>query len=731
MSEHTAARQTAMTGDGLAAAPVRAIAAAEGDSLGVLSADGAASESDKRWYAEARLGLFLHWGMLTGEHEQDPFGPQMRYPYRTTAQFEAAAAAAGWRAERWIDEAKRLGATYVTIAAFHCELGYLKLWPSRIPGSPHTQRDFLAELLAAAAAEDIRIVVYINRDPKHASHDGIDWLDREAYRAHTGDPEADIASREGYLAYSLEVMEELIDGYPAIAGFWFDGYHEPQEAQQVFARLHARRPELVLINNNFGLGPVPDEDAMGLEDFGKRCEPEYDPTSGCWIEAGRHEYAFKVKWDWIYVGEGRPEWKNYALNYEAVPDNQTVLKRIVTVLANDWRANLGYGPRIGGEFPPLLREFTAHVADFWSWAATSLLHGAIGGGRGSGGFPPGYWSDGAYGVTTMRPDGQTHDLHVLTAPSGRRLAVPDAGYTVLSACDLRTGESIPYRQRAGLLELEPLSWDATETIGDTVIRLTTASQRRIVPHGPVTAAPDVVRALQASAAEHAAGSWLTVEAAPEGEREERAGMSGADSDRTDERIGEAEVNGAAQLEQGEPGEEDRLSALYEGVPSAARCDGETAWPCRLTIPLTERAVVEGLALLQPERGAVVDGGYAAPPGERIRRCAVYAWIADAPTAGALEESSMTAGAGETAEIAMPTRPGQSGEPVGASGPAGGWRLLCETTLRNQRGQQVLLLPAVETDALLLELRDNYSGTNRIGLRELLVLGRAGDAAAHS
>lgn len=669
----------------------------KGDGFAAVSAVHRAEAVGKDWYAEARLGLFLHWGMLTGEHEQDPFGPHMRYPYRTTAHFEAAVAAADWRAERWIDEAKRLGATYVTIAAFHCELGYLKIWPSRIPGSPHTERDYLAELLTAAAAEAIRIVVYINRDPKHARHDGIDWLDREAYRAHTGDPQTDIASREGYLAYSLEVMEELIDGYPAIAGFWFDGYHEPEEAQAVFARLHARRPDLVLINNNFGLGPAPDEDAMALEDFGKRCEPDYDPTSGCWVEAGRNEYAFKVMWDWIYVGEGRPDWKNYALNYEAVPDNQTVLKRIVAVLANDWRANLGYGPRIGGDFPPLLDEFTAHVAQFWSWAAPSLLGGAIGGGRGNGGFPPGYWSDGAYGVTTMRPDGQTHYLHVLTAPAGSRLVVPDAGYTVLAASDLRTGGPIPYRQSGGQLELGPVSWEATETVGDTVIRLTTAPERRIVPHGPVTASPAVVRSLQASAAaEPAAGSWLLVEA------------------------------------DGEPGAGESLTA---------RCDGETMWPCWLTIPLTERAVVEGLALLQPERGAVVDGGYAAPLGERIRRCAVYARVAGAPEgadaaretdasagpgAGAYTHTDASAGAGETAEIAAPVRAGESGQHGSASAPAGAWRLLCETTLRNQRGQQVLLLPAVETDALLLELRDNYSGTSRIGLRELLVLGRAGE-----
>ena len=49
----------------------------------------------KLWYDEARIGLFLHWGMLTGEHEEDPFGPNMRYPYETVEESERAATAAG------------------------------------------------------------------------------------------------------------------------------------------------------------------------------------------------------------------------------------------------------------------------------------------------------------------------------------------------------------------------------------------------------------------------------------------------------------------------------------------------------------------------------------------------------------------------------------------------------------------------------------------------------------
>jgi hypothetical protein len=118
------------------------------------------------WYRDARIGLFLTWGMQTGDYTEDPFGPDFRYKYETVESFERAAEQSGWNAGRWITAAKRLRAKYITVASFHCLLGYLKIWPSRVPGSLCTKRDYLRELIDAAEPDGIRIVVYINRDAK-------------------------------------------------------------------------------------------------------------------------------------------------------------------------------------------------------------------------------------------------------------------------------------------------------------------------------------------------------------------------------------------------------------------------------------------------------------------------------------------------------------------------------------------------------------------------------------
>ncbi|AZN42870.1 alpha-L-fucosidase [Paenibacillus albus] len=520
-------------------------------------------ERMKQWYRDARIGLFLHWGMHTGEHETDPFGPDLRYPHQSVEEFDYAVEQAGWQASHWIDTAKRLRAKYITLATFHCEQGYLKIWKSNIPGSKSTRRDYLQELLDEAAVADIRIIVYINRDSKNAIHGGIEWLDKDAYQAYKQDPTVDIHSREDYLTYSIEVMEELLDNYPAVAGFWFDGYHDKLEAQEVFARLHQKRDDLILINNDFSSGPVDDEDAMALEDFGKLCNPPYDWASGTWVGPGDKEFAFKAKLDWWYMGEGNTNWGAYELNYADIPSNAATVKRIVSVAGTSWNAHLGFGPKVGGEFPHVLEDFVGHFDRFMAWAADSI-YGTSGGGYDAGGFPPGQWQDGAYGITTVTADGRTHYLHVLEAPAGKLLVLPDAGYVVEAAVELKSGAALAFYQTEGRLEIVVPSWEGVELDGDLIIKLSTAERRRIVSPERMTAK---------ASSEHPSTTAANV-----------------------------------------------LSSDYR---LSFRGATTRTWPQTLTLRLEEAESVAGLCITQPETGPVLEGGFAAPLSERIRGFAVH------------------------------------------------------------------------------------------------------------
>src|SRR5437899_3792133 len=88
-------------------------------------------------------GVFLHWGMLTSPG------------YTSCSAWENAITSGGWTAGYWVSEAQKLHASYITLATFHSKLGYGRAWPSSIPGSCSTKRDFLGELITAAHAKNI------------------------------------------------------------------------------------------------------------------------------------------------------------------------------------------------------------------------------------------------------------------------------------------------------------------------------------------------------------------------------------------------------------------------------------------------------------------------------------------------------------------------------------------------------------------------------------------------
>ena len=68
---------------------------------------------------------------------------------------------AGWDANFWVQEAKKLHTQYIVLAAFHSRLGYARAWPSKIPGTCSTKRDYLGELLTAAHNGGLRLILYM------------------------------------------------------------------------------------------------------------------------------------------------------------------------------------------------------------------------------------------------------------------------------------------------------------------------------------------------------------------------------------------------------------------------------------------------------------------------------------------------------------------------------------------------------------------------------------------
>src|SRR5256886_13429605 len=138
---------------------VAILAAAAALVAALLTIPGAPARADlfnprQDWLGAATAGLFLHWGQRTSPA-----------PANCTT-WENDVNNAGWDANYWVQEAKKLHTQYIVLAAFHSRLGYARAWPSNIPGTCSTKRDYLGELLTAAHNGGLHLIPDMTAQPQ-------------------------------------------------------------------------------------------------------------------------------------------------------------------------------------------------------------------------------------------------------------------------------------------------------------------------------------------------------------------------------------------------------------------------------------------------------------------------------------------------------------------------------------------------------------------------------------
>ncbi|WP_241267628.1 alpha-L-fucosidase [Streptomyces scabichelini] len=409
----------------------------------------------------ATAGLFLHWGMFTAPKHYD------------CAEWEKAVTDGGWTPDYWVDEARKLKASYIVLATFHSRLGYARPWPSKIPGSCSTERDILGELIKAANAKGLKVILYMTDDPKWHNEQGIETLDSAAYSAYKG-RDVDLTTRPGFGEFSYENFFEVMANYPKLSGFWIDNDNEYWEQNQLYEQIRQRRPDMTLSNNN------EDTPAMDMVSHEQKTgmTPPYDQPSAIWTPMPRlTESCYKVPdtGAWWYDGQDRPV--STGLNVGRYAANAgTSIKSLMNLTA-----------MVNGRFPPQQQKFTDFMKDYLPPVWESL-HGVDGGGYMYGGMQPGAWNDGAYGyITVSRANPTTKQyVHVTTKPTtSDEVRIRDNGYKVKRITDLRTGKRLPFDQRDGTLTIDSIAdWDAY----DTVFKVETAPARQgVYPAGAVKA----------------------------------------------------------------------------------------------------------------------------------------------------------------------------------------------------------------------------------------------------
>ncbi|MFE7117402.1 discoidin domain-containing protein [Streptomyces sp. NPDC057654] len=432
------------------------VAAALALLLGLLALPGSARaevEHPRQEFLRGSVsGLFLHWGERT-------------YPQHTDcAQWESDVTKGGWSPSYWVREAQKLHTRYLVLATFHSRLGYARAWPSKIPGSCSTKRDFLGELITAAEAKGLKVILYMTDDPQWHDQGGHEWLDSAAYSRYKG-RDIDLTERDGFGEFSYDNFLEVMGRYPRLGGFWIDNDNDYWLDHGLYEKIRETRPDYTLSNNNEDtpiMDMISNEQKTGMS-------PAYDYPQAVYTAAPRLiEADFKLpsKGAWWYDGS------------DPAVDRALTLGRLVTNAGSSIKALMAETAQVSGRFPAKQEAFN-DFADGYLDAIWPSLHGTEGGGYLHGGLQPGQWNDGAYGVTTVsKADPDRHYVHVLTPPKSGTLRVRDNGYRVAAVSDLRTGEPVPFTQSGGSLTLTRTGgWDPY----DTVFQVRTAGRTGILP----------------------------------------------------------------------------------------------------------------------------------------------------------------------------------------------------------------------------------------------------------
>jgi alpha-L-fucosidase len=390
-----------------------------------------------QWWAEARFGLFIHWGPVSLKATEISWsrantnpkcpnnGPIPAAVYdRLYQQFNPT----NFNAGQWVRLAKAAGIKYMVLTAKHCD-GFL-LWDSKVSdyNIMHTpfKRDVCAELAKAAQEQAMRIGWYFSP---------MDWRD----------PDCRSPNNNRFVAKMQGELHELLGHYGRIDLLWFDydGREAPWDQERTYALVRKLQPRIV-INNRLDMGPGRDAGSAGaLGPRGDYFTPEQSiggfqdqhPWESCMTLSRRGQWAW-----------GGPE--------DGVKSYAECMAMLIRCPGGDGNLLLNAGPMPTGDIAP---EQANRLKEMGAWLASygQSIYGTRG-----GPFKPG-----AYGVSTRK--GNTIYLH-LCQWTGDILKLPGISPRIISS-HLLGGGRVEVRQTVTGLEISVPESDRRPI--DTIVAL--------------------------------------------------------------------------------------------------------------------------------------------------------------------------------------------------------------------------------------------------------------------
>jgi len=337
----------------------------------------AAQQQRMAWFTQARLGMFIHWGLYAAPAGQWPGRENksraewiMIQEAIPSAEYEKLAPQFNpvkFDAKAWVAVAQAAGMKYIVITAKHHD-GFAmydsKASPYNLVAATPFKRDPLKELAAACKEAGIVFCVYYSiadwHHPDSPAEYSQRWRDpitgkQDQNRGFHGapNPHADVKK---YDAFMRDQVRELLSNYGPVGIVWFDGggafrsadRAQILEADRMATMIHQLQPA-TLINNRLGVAAdygTPEQRIPG----GKTAEP--------------FEVCMTLNGHWGY-NRFDDKWKSPAL----------VIRNIADIVSKGGNYLLNVGPTAEGEIPAegvrILKEVGA-----WTTANAAAIYGA-------------------------------------------------------------------------------------------------------------------------------------------------------------------------------------------------------------------------------------------------------------------------------------------------------------------------------------------------------------------
>jgi alpha-L-fucosidase len=393
------------------------------------------------WFADAKLGIFIHWGLYsvpawappTGElgkvdfnkwfyqnpyaewylnslrlkksatykHHVETYGANFDY-YDFARDFNRDTQK--WQPSEWARLFREAGARYAVLTTKHHD-GF-RLWPSRVPNPKRpgvelsAKRDLVGELTEAVRSQGLKMGLYYSG--------GLDWTFEPKPIANLADLKSTAPQTEEYARYADAHWRELIDLYqPSV--LWNDiTYPKAGKLTEIFSDYYNRVPD-GLIDNRFGV------------EFADFTTPEY----------ANYDKITEKKWEscrglGFSFGYNRVEGPEHVI----APDKLIAL--LVDIVSKNGNLLLNIGPRPDGSISELQTDRLRELGR-WLGANGEGIYGTRPWVRPSAKTPEGSGirftakGDSLYAFALNRPRGATITLPSLRAAQGSSVVLLGSG----------------------------------------------------------------------------------------------------------------------------------------------------------------------------------------------------------------------------------------------------------------------------------------------------------------